>query len=209
MEKAMKRDKIEVNDRQLACAHINSPEGQDYLKSMAAAANFAWVNRSCMTFCARQVFFWKTMKIAWFYPKNWILGENEEILAIFTRKWPPERDFLKTRLNMMFHIKNLSGICQSVQNLPRRPRYAVDLRCFTQHCQIWRTYGWWAAKNVVYAPKRFHPGLSAPSPVDSGGLSGFLHKNMEFSIIAYIMHLKHQFWVDRTTGSDRRHHGHM
>lgn len=56
----MKRDKIEVNDRQLACAHISSQEGQDYLKSMAAAANFAWVNRSCMTFCARQVTNWLT-----------------------------------------------------------------------------------------------------------------------------------------------------
>uniref|UniRef100_A0A915KMH2 RNA-splicing ligase RtcB homolog n=1 Tax=Romanomermis culicivorax TaxID=13658 RepID=A0A915KMH2_ROMCU len=56
MEKAMKRDKIEVNDRQLACAYITSQEGQDYLKGMAAAANFAWVNRSCMTFCARQAF---------------------------------------------------------------------------------------------------------------------------------------------------------
>ncbi|CAL1263066.1 unnamed protein product [Larinioides sclopetarius] len=55
MEKAMKRDQIEVNDRQLACAHINSQEGQDYLKSMAAAANFAWVNRSSMTFLSRQV----------------------------------------------------------------------------------------------------------------------------------------------------------
>ena len=51
----MKRDKIEVNDRQLACAHINSQEGQDYLKSMAAAANYAWVNRSSMTFLCRQV----------------------------------------------------------------------------------------------------------------------------------------------------------
>ncbi|VDO38461.1 unnamed protein product [Onchocerca flexuosa] len=56
MEKAMKRDNIIVNDRQLACARINSMEGQDYLKGMAAAANFAWVNRSCMTFCARQAF---------------------------------------------------------------------------------------------------------------------------------------------------------
>jgi tRNA-splicing ligase RtcB len=55
MEKAMKRDNIETNDRQLACAHIKSPEGQDYLKSMAAAANFAWVNRSSMTFLSRQV----------------------------------------------------------------------------------------------------------------------------------------------------------
>ena len=55
MEKAMKRDKIEVNDRQLACARIHSEEGQDYLKGMAAAANYAWVNRSSMTFLCRQV----------------------------------------------------------------------------------------------------------------------------------------------------------
>jgi tRNA-splicing ligase RtcB len=68
MEKAMSRDKIDVNDRQLACARISSEEGslelhfykivlgQDYLKGMAAAANFAWVNRSCITFCVRQAF---------------------------------------------------------------------------------------------------------------------------------------------------------
>ena len=56
MEKAMKRDKIEVNDRQLACARIHSQEGQDYLKSMAAAANYAWVNRASMTFLTRQAF---------------------------------------------------------------------------------------------------------------------------------------------------------
>ena len=55
MEKAMARDQIAVNDRQLACARIGSAEGQDYLKGMAAAANFAFVNRSCMTFCVRQV----------------------------------------------------------------------------------------------------------------------------------------------------------
>lgn len=51
----MARDNIEVNDRQLACARINSNEGQNYLKAMSAAANFAWVNRSSMTFLARQV----------------------------------------------------------------------------------------------------------------------------------------------------------
>lgn len=56
MEKAMARDKIDVNDRQLACARINSQEGKDYLAGMAAAANFAWVNRSAMTFLARQAF---------------------------------------------------------------------------------------------------------------------------------------------------------
>jgi tRNA-splicing ligase RtcB len=56
MERAMKRDNIHVNDRQLACARINSEEGQNYLKAMAAAANFAWVNRQSMTFLCRQAF---------------------------------------------------------------------------------------------------------------------------------------------------------
>ena len=56
MEKAMARDGIKTNDRQLACARINSEEGQNYLSAMAAAANYAWVNRSSMTFLARQAF---------------------------------------------------------------------------------------------------------------------------------------------------------
>ncbi|CAN8069489.1 unnamed protein product [Agarophyton chilense] len=56
MERAMERDRINVNDRQLACARISSQEGQDYLKAMAAAANYAWVNRSSMTFLTRQAF---------------------------------------------------------------------------------------------------------------------------------------------------------
>ena len=34
----------------------SSFQGQDYLNGMAAAANFAWVNRSSMTFLARQAF---------------------------------------------------------------------------------------------------------------------------------------------------------
>ncbi len=42
MELSMRRDSIVVNDRQLACARINSREGRDYISGMAAAANFAW-----------------------------------------------------------------------------------------------------------------------------------------------------------------------
>ena len=111
MERAMARDDIAVNDRQLACARISSQvrgarglpapeegaalprltrlpacaagvaalagapspsspppraracthalhtqEGQDYLGAMACAANYAFVNRSTMTFLARQAF---------------------------------------------------------------------------------------------------------------------------------------------------------
>ena len=56
MERAMARDGIRVNDRQLACAKISSPEGQNYLSAMSCAANYAWVNRSSMTFLCRQAF---------------------------------------------------------------------------------------------------------------------------------------------------------
>mmetsp|Transcript_30956 Transcript_30956/g.97636 ORF Transcript_30956/g.97636 Transcript_30956/m.97636 type:complete len:516 (-) Transcript_30956:72-1619(-) len=56
MERAMGRDDIQVNDRQLACARIGSAEGKQYLQAMAAAANYAWVNRSSMTFLCRQAF---------------------------------------------------------------------------------------------------------------------------------------------------------
>lgn len=52
----MARDNLETNDRQLACARIHSAEGQNYLGAMAAAANYAWVNRSSMTFLVRQAF---------------------------------------------------------------------------------------------------------------------------------------------------------
>lgn len=52
----MTRDGVVTNDRQLACARIQSQEGQDYLAAMAAAANYAWVNRSSMTFLVRQAF---------------------------------------------------------------------------------------------------------------------------------------------------------
>ncbi|KAF6265848.1 tRNA-splicing ligase RtcB [Scenedesmus sp. NREL 46B-D3] len=47
---------MEAAMAQLACARINSREGQDYLQAMACAANYAWVNRSSMTFLARQAF---------------------------------------------------------------------------------------------------------------------------------------------------------
>uniref|UniRef100_A0A7S3QAF7 RNA-splicing ligase RtcB homolog n=1 Tax=Chaetoceros debilis TaxID=122233 RepID=A0A7S3QAF7_9STRA len=56
MDKAMARDGIKLNDRQLSCARIQSVEGQNYLAAMSAAANYAWVNRSCITYLARRAF---------------------------------------------------------------------------------------------------------------------------------------------------------
>ena len=47
---------IELPDRQLACAPVDSPEGQQYIGAMRAAANFAWCNRQLLMQQAREVF---------------------------------------------------------------------------------------------------------------------------------------------------------
>ena len=39
---------IKLPDRQLACAYIQSTEGQQYLTAMACAANYAWANRQML-----------------------------------------------------------------------------------------------------------------------------------------------------------------
>ncbi len=47
---------IELPDRELVCAPLSSPEGQDYLAAMRAAANYAFVNRQVLTHLIRQSF---------------------------------------------------------------------------------------------------------------------------------------------------------
>jgi tRNA-splicing ligase RtcB (3'-phosphate/5'-hydroxy nucleic acid ligase) len=47
---------IELPDRQLACAPVDSPEGQEYLGAMRCAANYAWANRQLLMWQTRQVF---------------------------------------------------------------------------------------------------------------------------------------------------------
>jgi len=39
---------LSLPDRQLACAYIHSPEGQQYLSAMSCAANYAWANRQML-----------------------------------------------------------------------------------------------------------------------------------------------------------------
>lgn len=56
MERAMAKYKIELPDRELACAPIESPEAKEYLSAMRAAANYAWGNRQCIMHWAREIF---------------------------------------------------------------------------------------------------------------------------------------------------------
>jgi tRNA-splicing ligase RtcB len=56
MEQALHKYSINLPDRQLACAPVESNEGKDYLAAMACAANYAWANRQCITHWARESF---------------------------------------------------------------------------------------------------------------------------------------------------------
>jgi tRNA-splicing ligase RtcB len=56
MESALRKYNINVPDRQLACAPVNSPEGQDCFKAMSAAANYAWANRQLILHWVRESF---------------------------------------------------------------------------------------------------------------------------------------------------------
>jgi tRNA-splicing ligase RtcB len=53
----MRKKKIELPDRQLACAHIKSEEGRRYLSAFAAAVNYAWVNRQVIMSFVRDSFY--------------------------------------------------------------------------------------------------------------------------------------------------------
>jgi tRNA-splicing ligase RtcB len=56
MEEAIRKYGIELPDRQLAGAPYDTPEAQNYLSAMRAAANYAWGNRQCLMHWAREVF---------------------------------------------------------------------------------------------------------------------------------------------------------
>ncbi len=56
MERAMRKYGTIPPDRELASIPFNSPEAQNYVKAMAAAANFAWTNRQLITHWTRESF---------------------------------------------------------------------------------------------------------------------------------------------------------
>jgi tRNA-splicing ligase RtcB len=56
LQGAVQKYKIQLPDRQLVCAPLDSPEGQSYFGAMVGAANYAWANRQCMAHLARRSF---------------------------------------------------------------------------------------------------------------------------------------------------------
>lgn len=76
--------KIDVPDRQLACAPINSLEAKEYISAMRAAANYAWVNRQVLMHLVRESFSkvfgrsWQTMGMGLVYDVAHNIAKFEE-----------------------------------------------------------------------------------------------------------------------------------
>jgi tRNA-splicing ligase RtcB len=56
LNKKIKEWDLDLPDRELIYAPLDSQEGKDYFAAMSAAANFAWNNRQYLTYLTRQVF---------------------------------------------------------------------------------------------------------------------------------------------------------
>ncbi|MFH1128498.1 MAG: RtcB family protein [Candidatus Omnitrophota bacterium] len=56
MVQSLAKYNINVPDRQLSCAPVNSAEGKSYLGAMRCAANYAWANRQCLMHLVRMSF---------------------------------------------------------------------------------------------------------------------------------------------------------
>ena len=56
MVKHMGKMGLNLPDRQLACAYLDSQAGRDYLAAMACAANYAWANRQMLMHWTRETF---------------------------------------------------------------------------------------------------------------------------------------------------------
>lgn len=55
-QKSIKKYGFRLPDRELVCAPLSSPEGQDYLSAMKAAANYAFANRQVLAHHIRRSF---------------------------------------------------------------------------------------------------------------------------------------------------------
>jgi len=56
MERYIRENNVQLPDRQLACAPLNSAVGEEYYKAMSCGANYAWANRQMITHWIRESF---------------------------------------------------------------------------------------------------------------------------------------------------------
>lgn len=115
MVQAMSKYGINLPDRQLACAPIESQEGKSYIGAMRAAANYAWANRQVLMYLTRQSFekvfakSWQSLGMDLIYDvahniakfEKYIVEGKEKVLCVHrkgaTRAFAPEHPELPSK----------------------------------------------------------------------------------------------------------------
>jgi tRNA-splicing ligase RtcB len=99
MERAVSKYKIDLPDKELACAPYESHEAQNYLAAMRAAANYAWANRQCITHWARETF----MNVFGMSPKQ--LGMNLIYDVAHNIAKVEEHEVIRKNVKLIVHRK--------------------------------------------------------------------------------------------------------
>jgi len=103
LQPATRRYGIQLPDRELVCAPIESPEGRRYLAAMACAANYAFANRQILAHHAREAF--------------------EEVLRGHVRRW---------ELHQVYDIAHNMGKIEEHMLAGRRERVCVHRKGATR-----------------------------------------------------------------------------
>lgn len=119
MMSCLQKYNINVPDRQLVCAPVNSPEAKHYLGAMRCAANYAWANRQCLMHLTRMAFenvfsmSWQKMGMELIYDvahniakiEKYMIDGKEKMLCVHrkgaTRAFPPGHPALPERYKKM------------------------------------------------------------------------------------------------------------
>jgi len=115
MIKCLSKYNINVADRQLACAPVNSVEAKAYLGAMRCAANYAWANRQCLMHLSRKSFekvfagSWQSLGMELIYDvahniaklEKYTINGKEKLLCVHrkgaTRAFGPDNPVLPER----------------------------------------------------------------------------------------------------------------
>jgi len=115
MIRCLAKYNINVPDRQLAAAPINSSEAKAYISAMKCAANYAWANRQCLMYLTRKSFervfnkSWQEMGMNLIYDvahniakfEKYNINGKEKVLCVHrkgaTRAFPPGHPALPER----------------------------------------------------------------------------------------------------------------
>ena len=157
MLKAAAKYGIELPDRQLCCAPLNSAEAGNYLAAMAAAANFAFANRQMITHWVRESF----EQVLQIGPRDlglelvYDVGHNIAKIETHTVEGQPRRSSVSTARARPGPFRRTTRRC-------RRPIRRPGSRCSSPGT-------WGGTLSYWWGPKKPLPKLLAAPATGRGG----------------------------------------